>query len=134
MQLQPLHRTPPQPQILQGGLFRSHSAPALSGAVMPMCAKPEALQPSAQRHRDFGQHGTPSLAATQMQRCSGQSGKLGRKLQRSSKPTTPSITERQAWCNTFNPPRPRPAGQKPRRSSKHALSFAKHDRFQLYPR
>ena len=134
-QVQALRKSLRQPQQAQGklfqrqtsqeGLLRSHSAPALNGDTIPLLTTSEESQPSAQTHRDAGQHGAPDTPVADTQHSSRGSGKSRKRAQPSSRPKAPSIDERQAWCNTFNPSRQRPAGQKPRENRNLARSSAR---------
>lgn len=120
-QLQHQHRDPPQPQIAQEGLVRTHSAPASMAATTSLLSTDQPLQPCARTQRDTAQQATLMLPESNMQHSHRLSRKPRRRLRGSSAPKTPSTAERQAWCNTFNPPRQQSAGRKPKGSSRHVI-------------
>ena len=104
-QLPDFLNTPVEPLTHQEGLARAYSAPALSAALNPFHASSEGLLSSMKEYRDQSQHAKTSLDAAAEQHCSASQPKATRKVQGNSEPKIPGIEDRQAWCNTFNPPR-----------------------------
>ena len=128
-QLQRLKRRPLQSLAPQEGLTRAHSAPPSTGAVAAPLSISEALQPSAQTHRDAPQQAHLCVSATVMVPSSSPSRKAGRNLQKARQPKPLSTADRDAWCSTFRPSKQLPAGQNLRGSSKQAASSSLHRQF-----
>lgn len=114
--------TPVEPPTHQEGLARACSAPALSAALNPFRASSEGLPSSMKACRDQSQHAKTSLHVAAEQYRSASRPKATRKVQGRSEPKIPGTEDRQAWCNTFNPPRQHPTRQRRTGSNEQTVS------------